>query len=108
MQFYIRFLAYFTLFQERIKISSLQQSQAKEKEVLESKINHLESQIEASNKLIRTLEEKDNMVGINVKNMEQELQLRQQVKRQYEYFRRKTFSFPLFDLHRVLLGIGIA
>jgi len=48
---------------------------------LESKINHLESQIEASNKLIRTLEEKDNMVGINVKNMEQELQLRQQVQR---------------------------
>ena len=95
MQFYIRFLAYFTLFQERIKISSLQQSQAKEKEVLESKINHLESQIEAQNKLIRTLEEKDNMVGINVKNMEQELQLRQQVKRQCEYFRSKTFSFPL-------------
>ena len=73
-------LAYFTLFQERIKISSLQQSQAKEKEVLESKINHLESQNEAQNKLIRTLEDKDNMVGINVKNMEQELQLRQQVK----------------------------
>ena len=41
----------------------------------------MESQIEASNKLIRTLEEKDNMVGINVKNMEQELQLRQQVQR---------------------------
>ena len=40
----------------------------------------MESQIEAQIKLIRTLEEKDNMVGINVKNMEQELQLRQQVK----------------------------
>ena len=40
----------------------------------------MESQIEAQNKLIRTLEDKDNMVGINVKNMEQELQLRQQVK----------------------------
>ena len=91
MRFYNRFLAYFTLFQERIKISSLQQSQAKEKEVLESKINHLESQIEAQNKLIRTLEEKDNMVGINVKNMEQELQLRQQVKRQYEGEKRSLF-----------------
>ena len=58
---------------------------------MESKINHLESQIEASNKLIRTLEEKDNMVGINVKNMEQELQLRQQVQRRIlpgeNYFR---------------------
>ena len=40
----------------------------------------MESQNEAQNKLIRTLEDKDNMVGINVKNMEQELQLRQQVK----------------------------
>ena len=107
MQFYIRFLAYFTLFQERIKISSLQQSQAKEKEVLESKINHLESQIEASNKLIRTLEEKDNMVGINVKNMEQELQLRQQVQRRI-FLGGKILFFCLSAVIRVNLGIGIA
>ena len=51
----------------------------------------MESQIEAQNKLIRTLEDKDNMVGINVKNMEQELQLRQQVKRQYEGEKRSLF-----------------
>ena len=68
---------------------------------MESKINHLESQIEAQNKLIRTLEEKDNMVGINVKNMEQELQLRQQVK--------PHFGMPPFSgVMRVILGIGIA
>ena len=103
-------LAYFTLFQERIKISSLQQSQAKEKEVLESKINHLESQNEAQNKLIRTLEDKDNMVGINVKNMEQELQLRQQVKKPNTASRIRIFSksydFPEFGYNR--LGLGIA
>ena len=67
----------------------------------------MESQIEASNKLIRTLEEKDNMVGINVKNMEQELQLRQQVQRQI-FLGGKLLFFCLSAVIRVILGIGIA
>ena len=66
----------------------------------------MESQIEASNKLIRTLEEKDNMVGINVKNMEQELQLRQQVQRRI--FSGKLLFVCLSAVIRVNLGIGIA
>jgi len=70
--------AYFTLFQERIKISSLQQLQAKEKEVLESKITQLEAQLESQNKLVRNLEEKDVLVSTNLKSLESELQLRQQ------------------------------
>ena len=72
-------LAYFTLFQERLKISSLQQLQAKEKEVLENKITQLEAQLEAQNKVIRNLEEKDTLVSTNLKNLESELTLRQQV-----------------------------
>ena len=67
----------------------------------------MESQIEASNKLIRTLEEKDNMVGINVKNMEQELQLRQQVRRRI-FLEAKLLFFCLSAVIRVILGIGIA
>ena len=60
----------------------------------------MESQIEASNKLIRTLEEKDNMVGINVKNMEQELQLRQQVQRRIFLGGKITFlSFGRYKSH---------
>ena len=74
-----RFQAYFTLFQERLKISSLQQLQAKEKEVLENKITQLEAQLEAQIKVIRNLEEKDTLTCTNLKNLESELSLRQQV-----------------------------
>lgn len=69
---------YFSLFQERIKISNLQQIQAKEKEVLESKITQLEAQVESQNKLVRSLEEKEGLQTSQIKNAEQELQLRSQ------------------------------
>ncbi|CAG5094576.1 Oidioi.mRNA.OKI2018_I69.XSR.g13679.t1.cds [Oikopleura dioica] len=70
---------YFNLFQERIKIGSLQQIQAKEKEVLESKILQLEAQAESQQKLVRQLEEKEMLQTAQVKNGEQELSLRTQI-----------------------------
>jgi hypothetical protein len=84
---------YFNLYQERIKIGNLQvktakfgskliifkQIQAKEKEVLESKILQLEAQAESQQKLVRQLEEKEMLQTAQVKNGEQELSLRTQV-----------------------------
>jgi len=69
---------YFNLYQERIKIGNLQQIQAKEKEVLESKILQLEAQAESQQKLVRQLEEKEMLQTAQVKNGEQELSLRTQ------------------------------
>ena len=63
----------------------------------------MESQNEAQNKLIRTLEDKDNMVGINVKNMEQELQLRQQVKKPNTASKIKLF----FEIIRFCRNLDI-
>ncbi|RZF45677.1 hypothetical protein LSTR_LSTR017219, partial [Laodelphax striatellus] len=81
--------ANFKLMTERIKSNQLHKLAREEKDVLKDQVNTLTTQVEATNVVVRKLEEKERILQNSLATVEKELALRQQAM---EMHKRKAIE----------------